>query len=510
MVEPLMTQLIFRLQRTLRRRNAEANRSGTIMTVLLYVYAVIGMASMFLFSLGQWTGLAGITAVGTVAFLAASLVLAAGDDAIRPSSLASLPLTARQVVPGFALSALVSSRGILVIICSLATAIFGAIILPVVWAIPWILAMVLAALTTIMLSRILLALGGGGGRLKQDRANVYGSFLMIALILGFNMLNTMSPDVIRLDLLGSVLAWTPLAAAPGAVVSAAAGNWIAALAQLCIAAVTLVGGSWLWTRQIAGQMDAPLDQSGTREATAKTKGTILLPGLPEQPWAYVYSRAMRYIRRDSRLLASLVTMPVFVVFFLYQGFRGDTFLLTMGIVVASLSASMMAVNDFGYDGPSTWTHITTGVDARTLVIARHAASMTPLSLLQLVLVIGAISLGEWKIAVLSIGLLISGSAISLFLSTFNPYPTSPPGTNPWNDKSGYSAAAFLGVFGILLIGWIPSLPGGLILYLVNPALGAILAIGLPVALWIGSAALSVKRVRTNLPEIFDKVRRTVK
>ncbi|WJY63689.1 hypothetical protein CATRI_08085 [Corynebacterium atrinae] len=505
-----MTQLIFRLQRTLRRRNSEANRSGAIMTVLLYVYAVIGLASILLFSQGEWAGLAGISAIGTVAFLAASLVLAAGDDAVRPSLLASLPLTAKQVVPGFALSALVSSRGILVIICSLATAIFGAIILPGAWAVPWILSMVVAALTTIVLSRILLAVGSGGGRIKQDRANIYGSLIMIVLILGFNMLNSMNPDTIRLDLLGSVLAWTPLAAAPGAVVSAAAGNWIAALAQLCIAIVTLVGGGWLWTRQIASQMVAPLDQSGTGEATAKSKGTILLPGFPEQPWAYVYSRAMRYVRRDSRLLSSLVTMPVVIIFFLYQGLRGDTFFLTLGIAVASLSAAMMAVNDFGFDGPATWTHIITGVDARTLVIARHAASMTPLSSIQLALVVGALFLGEWKIAVLSIGLLFSGAAIALFLSTFNPYPTSLPGTNPWNDKSGYSSAAFLAVFAILLIGWIPSLPGGLILYFVNPVLGAILAIGLPVALWIGSAALSVKRVRTNLPEIFDKVRRTVK
>ncbi|WIM72281.1 hypothetical protein QP028_13905 [Corynebacterium suedekumii] len=129
----------------------------------------------------------------------------------------------------------------------------------------------MAAATTLLLAELAMTVGGGGGRAKKESANLIGSVMVIVFIFGFSFLSGTGFDLIPLDTVGAVLAWTPFAAAPGAVISAVGGAWGSAVIQTLIAVATVIVGFWCWGRLIDRQLDAPLDALGGQ--TAETRST---------------------------------------------------------------------------------------------------------------------------------------------------------------------------------------------------------------------------------------------
>src|SRR5699024_5956285 len=90
------------------------------------------------------------------------------------------------------------------------------------------------------------------------------------------------------------------------------------------------------------------------------------------------------------------------------------------------------------------------------------------------------------------------------LTTYNPYPVAPPGTSPWADKSGYSGAAFVAVFGLMFLGWIPVAPGAVIFFMGQHIIGMMIAVLIPAALYAGAIALVNKTVANRMPRVYEK------
>ena len=112
-----------------------------------------------------------------------------------------------------------------------------------------------------------------------------------------------------------------------------------------------------------------------------------------------------------------------------------------------------------------------------------------------------------------LGLAMSGGAVGVMLSSYNPFPVAKPGTNPWQDKSSFSAGALISSFASLLIGWIPSAPGVALVLIGHStgmiwltAVGMIVAIALPATLYFFAIKAAAKRVTVHYPEIFERVR----
>ena len=326
---------------------------------------------------------------------------------------------------------------------------------------------------------------------------------------------------IPLDRIGRILGWTPFGAAPAVVASLLDGAYPAALGQLGVLAATLYLGFRGWLSTVARRLEAPLDAL-RRDAADEGKkkepsATVLLRGLPYTPASVIYSRAVRYLRRDPRMLGNLVTYPVIALVLLVQGVLSDDSTMLLGMVVLALISGSPATNDFGYDGPAVWLHVASGVPARTVLLARHLASLTPMLVLLVLYDAAVILLADNRavallIAVASVGVVLSGAALALVLSTRNPFPTSRPGTSPWSDKAGFSGAAFVAAFASLLFGWVPSVPGAALTVFGYAAgnlplilAGLALSLLIPAGLYWLTLRLSVRRVETRMPEIYARV-----
>ncbi|MDO5670937.1 MAG: hypothetical protein Q4G50_13180 [Corynebacterium sp.] len=508
-----MTGLLIRLHRTLWARSMKANQAAWIMAILVMLYALIGIAS---FTFTVWMldpaerdwGWAGVFAIGTLGYIAVMVVIPSGEGQLKAADFASLPVSAREILPAMAAAALLSTRGVTAVVATVLTTALA------VWMSGpvWLLVAPLTLVVTLLLGEVVRTFSAGAGRVSSERMNVLSGVLVIAMIFGFNVLINYGTENIPLNRIGGWLAWSPVGAAGGVVAALADAAFLTALAHLLIVVLTVAAGVWWWQTVVARKLIAPLDEV-TREDTGERTEGVLLRGLPETPAAMVYSRGVRYFRRDPRMLGAIAAFPLVAIILLVQGYSSDL-TLYMGIVFLALASGAVAANDYGYDGPAGWTHLVTPVPARSLVLGRHLAQLTPMLILLLIFDIAALILADdtaraMLVVGLSLGMFITVAALALLLSAFNPFPTAQPGTSPWADKSGFSGAAFVATFGSLLTGWIPVVPGAIVAFLGWPVPGVLLAIALPALLYWFALRAAVRRVETSLPEIYAKVHRWV-
>lgn len=509
-----MTGLLLRLHRTLWVRSMRGNSAAWIMAVLIGLYALLGLLSL---GLTVWMlpaearhwGVAGVVALGTLGYIAVTVIIPSGEAQLRAADFATLPVTARDLLPAMAWSTLLSTRGVTAVVATLLTGVFA------VWVSSpwWILVMPVALVVTLLLGEVLRFVSAGTGRVSSERLNVLSGVLVIVMIFGFNVLISYGLDTIPLDRIGRILGWTPVGAAPALVASLLDAAWLPALARSGIVVATLALGSWWWRSVIARRMVAPLDGATREEVSGRREG-ILLPGLPFTPGAVVYSRGLRYFFRDPRMTGAVASFPIIAIVLVVQGVLVEDAMLHLAMMLFALLSGSLAGNDFGYDGPAGWSHIVTGVPARTLLLARHLSQLTPMLVLVLLVNLAGIVLAEDTgraalVAVLALGLTIAAAAIALLLTAFNPFATARPGTSPWADRSGFSGAAFVGAFASLLLGWIPVAPGAVLVLLGRVAPGLLLAVALPALFYWIALRAATGHVDRHLPEIYGRVSRWV-
>lgn len=521
-----MTKTLLALHRKLRKRNFKANRAALLMAILVFFYGIMGEISIGITLAieiyeGRPMALVGAITIGIIAYAIISIMLPSGERQLLPEAFAVFPITTREIMPALLLSIFFQSRGILALLCTIATGIIAAFTFQnTAWIIALIPAMVLSLATTIMIGEALaVLLSISTDRKSKDRAIYIGTVFGFIGLFGYSAFFTISDDgTLPLAPIGEKLVWTPIGAPAGVAVFAAQGNILGVIGTLVISVLTIAACFALVWRATNSKLQAPLDSNSVSEqAAGQDARGLLLPGLKYSAQSMIFSRAMRYFSRDSRVKINAIIAPLFIVYIAYQGLTNNQIYLYLGAGFLLMYICNLSSNNFGYDGPANWLHIASGVPAKTLLMGRHYAGVFPTSVLffayLIFLAVVADSAKTWQVIVCMLGGYLVVMAFALLLSTYLPFPTARPGTNPWQDRSGFSSAAFMNSFAVLLLGWIPLSPGVLFIVWGNNTnnsflvgIGLIVVLVLPLVLYFIARKKAIAKLEQEYVEIFAKVR----
>ncbi|ACP33147.1 hypothetical protein [Corynebacterium aurimucosum] len=528
-----MTSTLFRLHRTLWWRSVASNPSTLIMGLMMLIYGALGLLSLAFMVYSDITtpghGYQALTvgvAGGMLIYVLLALFMPAGEKQLSPTTLGALPLTSREVLPGLFLSGLLTTRAIMSVVFSLVYAVIGSVFLILTgpgWAaVPFVVGMVLSCATTIIFGECLGQVASVIADSQKSRTQIAAMVVMGLLVFGMLQAQRVLESLPPLHTVGAVSAWTPFGAGVGWTLALADGHFLTALAQLLIAVASLGLLGWVWSRQITGLMRNPgAGGDVASEVTGKGVSKLELGAWSySSPAAMEYTRALRYLTRDKRQTGMLYMMPLFGVLTLYQLWRGDDFTAYFMLCFSAIVLSSLLANDYGFDGPSNWVHMVAPVAPRTILHARHLAHVTiPYIGFVLLAVVALVFSENFTLGLLStavaIGVFISTAAVGLGLTVLNPYPLSAPGQNRWNDKSGYSAGAFLTAFVGMLLVWGPALPGIVVSALAYERGGwllytaLIVSVLVPSLVYAGVWRFAGNKAQERTPEIYAKVNRYV-
>ncbi|MDF5819880.1 hypothetical protein P4N68_02130 [Corynebacterium felinum] len=532
-----LTKTLLRLHLVLWRRSLSSNKASLWMNIFILVYSMIGLLSFsalmyFEMTDGRLSALTGAIAAGTLVYLMAAIMIPSGEGQLQPESFAVLPLSEKDIMPSLMIMQFLQTRGFVALICTTVTTVVALLALsqqqlltPIIVLIT-IIAMVMSLAVVIVIAEtVAIILAQGSVALaKKDKRAYLAAGVMILGWFAYMMLMSQNPVDGALSAYGNFLRWTPIASAGGMVTTAAQGHWGYFLVMFAITALTIACGAYAWVKSTNKRLIAPLGDGGAGTGSKKNTqvektpfNTLLLPRLSPSLFNYIYSRALRYHLRDSRLIINIAFAPVMALYFLYMGFIGNSSYPYVGVAVLALVSTMGSTNIFGYDGPANWTHLVAGVPARTLLAGRYLASVTLEFCMFIIYTLIVIALKPTMLTFMVVGLAIGGLmsiiAIAMTLAVRNPFPVAKPGTNPWQDRSGFSAAAFISAFAGFLLVWIPLAPGlALAIFgYINESIPITLAgIALSWAIGAGVLILAIRRntayLEQHYVEIFNKVR----
>jgi ABC-2 type transport system permease protein len=489
-----LTRLLLRLRWTLWRRSFRKNVGKVVGTVIGGLYGLGGMVGLFA-ALGATAVLAGdptfptvIRGVGTVVVLAWFLLPLLGmglDDTLDPRRFATFPRTAKELQPGLLAASTVSLPSLFTV---LGTAI--ATIWEVVWlvghgaGVGWSLAAVVllipanlaGLLLCLLLPRAVMAHSStrSTSRSRRELGGVFGIVLILAVAYGFSLFSQsfgeqldsdsgMSIDLSMLLLALRIGAWTPFGALFSVPMDLAQGHVLAAIARMLIGGGT-IAVVWLWWRR---SVDRALRSALVGDASSgQAKVTSLVPRFVRPtPFGAVMGRSLRYWKRDSRYLSSLVVLPVMLVFFVLMGTISSEqrFTALFGVVLVAATSGITLANEVGFDGPSGWVNITAGLPGRDNLRGRVAAmALFAVPATIVIAVVVPLIFGYVQLIPLlvlgTLGLMAGGWGASAVIGTLMPYPTAPPGTNPMKDKSANNVNAMIAMALSMAATFVPQVP----------------------------------------------------
>ena len=413
--------------------------------LVLIVVALVGLSFAPLELIRTVTVLAGSAA--TIGWILIPLLTTGLDQTVDPARLATFPIPRDQLLLAIAVSGVLGVPGIVTSVAALATVVAW-------WQYPLamlaaVLGAALGVLTCVIGSRMLGALAtrvGTGRRAREARwVLVFIPLILLGpILLGIGQLVAQLQDV--LPTIARVLGYTPIGAAwalPGAV---AAGDWGTAGLCLLIALATLVVFSLAWRWALTRALELP-PVSGP--AARSHRGLGLFGVFPGTAWGAVAARALTYWMRDPRYSQSLISVPLVPALIFFYAGATDALgvLLWVGPIIAVL-LSMSIYTDVSYDNTAYALHLqkgVRGVDDRLGRVVALAVFAVPVSLAITVGSVAVVGQWDWLVGLLAvtIGVLLSGFAVSSILSGWMTFPVPAPGENPFKSRPG-------GGFGLLL------------------------------------------------------------
>ena len=513
---------VLRLQLTLWWRTVRTNPAVLVLAAFLVLYAAGGTIMMCFYiwmdaAEGSLDSLAGAVALGTVAFILLCLAVPSGENQLNPKALAALPLDSSRLVLPLSVGSLLQTRGFIIVVCTTASTICAVVPLSrrgdTVSAVWVIVAMVCAAITTLLLGQ---AVTSVAGRDRSDRAQKLAGVLTTALVFSSILASSAAEDIYgRVAELGSVLAYTPLAATIGAVSLATVGaRATAAVIALVTAILAVVVTAW----NISQELRQPLAGNISGASARLRSASVLLRGLPATPLAAVYSATLKTTLRDNRTITSFIFTPAFIIYavWMYHSQAGDAFyLMAMAGFLTAMTIGSLNSNMFGFDGGASWQILCSGIHPGTWLKGRFLGAATiPAVLLGVYTVIYLVVVGftSHHLALLCgfIGFGLASTGIAVELSVRAAYPMAPPGTNPWKDRSNGGQAAWISALVVLIGGWVPMIPGFAALWIWHQtALSGILFLVIPAALATWAWRDATGHFAATADRVFAKVRQFI-
>jgi ABC-2 type transport system permease protein len=427
-------------------------------------------------------------------------VLTSGvDQTVDTARLAPFPVPINTLLLALAVSGVLGVPGIVTLVASLGTV--------VTWsrdplsAVAALVCAVLAVVTAVVGSRMLAALAsrvGAGRRAREAKTLlVFIPLLLLGpiIVIVSNLLRDVA-DV--LPTIAQIVGWTPFGAAWAVPADVASGDFAKAGLELLVALGTLVLFVALWRWGLGRALERP-----ARAATAKAsrRGSGLFGVFPGTPTGAVAARALTYWIRDPRYAQSLVTIPIVPALLFFWGGFGDNLaiLVWVGPVVAVL-LSMSIYTDVSYDNTAFALHLQTGVSGTADRLGRVIALATFAVPTSLLLVVGSVAVsGTWSLLPsllgITIGILLSGFAVSSIVSGWFTFAVPAPGDSPFKARPGGGFSLMLSTFatwGILGVLALPEIALALFGFATGQALFGWLAVVVGAGLGAGLLVLGVR------------------
>lgn len=536
--EKSLTRHLVRLHLTMWRRSFKKDWVLIFNAAFMAFFGILGTIGLGAFSYAMLTQehearLLPLTmSTGALIYLLIVFVWPSPENHLTPQKFATLPVTERQLFAGLTCAAFLQSRAVLSIICSLIMAGFGVAAIQASAASPagllsvlWVIACLAQGIVAVLLGEALGSLSSAmANRMWSERLGYAFSFLFLIAIMGLNFTANGVQNLDKLLELGTIFSWTPFGAAAGAAASAIAGNAGASIAQGLIAAATILGCLWLWRTALRFELAHPI-RSSSDQATKHTGG-VMLRWASAGPRAAVYSRTLRYWRRDVRYSYQAIVFILIGAMFLAVGALQGTGVQWYAPFIVAQGVLMINGNDFGLDGPSNWVNMVSGMRPKDLIAGRLLASLTVIGPIFIVIVIGLGAIEAFSplwagISVLAVCSLVQSVGLSPAFAVRFPFPSAAPGTSPMKNRSGTSSNAFiLSIVGLLGL-FLPLIPGVVLLIIDLHDAGSwadatrLTPIGIVVQMLISGTIgflgyrWAVKNISQRWPKVFAKVRNWV-
>ncbi|GEK78919.1 hypothetical protein [Agrococcus baldri] len=462
---------------------------------------------------------------------AVGAVLTSTDATLAPERFALLPVPARRLLPGVLLATALGVGGIATACALLLTLIgWSVAIAPLVAA---MLVLPLQLLTCVLAGRAVAAVLARtlAGRRARDVVLVIGTVLLICAGLiaqGAIAALTALPDAgTAIGVLAEVLAWTPVGAAWGVPHAIASGSPLVALGQLAIALATAALLAWVWGRDFARRLTAPIVGGGGGRVRS---GGWIDRMLPDSPVGAIAARGLRYRMRDPRHLVNVIGVVLLPLILVATNLLVGGDALQAGAddggaggmpallpALAGLVLMSVAQLDTAYDGSALSAHVLAGVSGTTDRAGRAlgiAVLYTPLLLL---VCVGTIAvMGRWDLLPASLGATLGTAALVVGLgsaiSVWMPGQTPAPEQSPFGRGSSGGAQALLGALLMVVAVWTVGLPvlGTAFAAMWLPWLGWVslgLALGIgALSVWLG-IRIGGRALERRWPEVLEQVSR---
>lgn len=450
--------------------------------------------------------------VGSVLYLVFSAVFPSEERMLDPRMFSSLPLTHRDILPGMVTAMFINSRAAISLVNTIIMSVLGYLAFAKVASAGagalWVLACVLQLVITLLAGEALAAaLSSIASKFSELWGNVAGfffTFAFLALYLLPQFLGDNTDPQATVNFSSTILGWTPFGAAAGAATDLASvgggdsagsvggsGTTIGIVkGAICIVAILAL----VYALRIAVRHDLKNPLPPQHVSRAAKGDSLLMPRIPGSPVGALYSREIRYWRRDNRFMMSISFVVIFCAIYLIMGMaKEDTrWMVWFAMFFVALGPQQVAGNSLGMDGPSNWVHIAAGIRGKQIVASRSFSTLTIMLPIWLVICVAAGVLtkfsASWLLnSFLTLGCIVVASAMANFSTTHFPAQTTAPGTNAMKQRNGGSSA-FISTFVMMLVLYLSILPGALLAMIpLGGADGVPTAAitGIPLLSWLG-------------------------
>ncbi|WP_186768339.1 transporter [Streptomyces qinzhouensis] len=438
-------------------RQSTARKTVFVISLVLAVlFAALQLLGFVMMRGSENVVIAGVLYAGVLAlgWAVMPLFFPSGDETLDPTRLVMLPLRPGPLVTALTAASLVGT-GPLFTFCVLLGA---GIALAHTWAAAAValIAVPLALLGCIALARSVAAANIRllTSRKGRDLALLSGLVIAVglqAVNLGFQELSRSEEGLSVLAPAADIVRWVPVASAIASVDATGDGAYGTAAAQLALSAAALGGLLWWWRRILTRLMTAP---DGSTIAAASEPEVGRGAGgaarfLPEGRTGAVMQRALRYLWRDPKTKAGLVSaLAIGAIIPLVNVVQGNG-----SVYFAAFATSMLGLqmyNQFGQDTSAFWMVLQTMSTARDAYEELRARALAlllialPYTVLVTVGIAFAVGDPDGLLPALGLSLTVLGAMLGTGAYGSARYPYSIPQDSAYkNVAPGQSSLAWM-------------------------------------------------------------------
>ncbi|MEY2474453.1 MAG: type transport system permease protein [Actinomycetota bacterium] len=514
-------------------------RGSVIALVITLIGAVFGGGALALSLLSMRTILPSTAcdiAAVVFALLAAGwafgpVLALASDSTIDIDRLALFPLTARQLMPGLLLSAVIGVGGVFSIIVLLGAFLGMSATGPS--AVVALVAVVLELVLCLSLSRwVSTSLSVAASKRRwRDVALFAGPVLALAINLGVQaanravFVNDRANHQLRthsrpLAIARHVVRWLPTGWSTVAVHAARTGNYALAFLGLFATATFALGLTALWWRAIQRATTTTVSPGAPHRGGRSALIPRFVGWLPHNALGAIAAKELRYTWREPRRRAALLgllfagVLPLLVFRSLAASNPRTCFIA----VWPALNIGMNA-NAFGFDGDRLWVDVAAGVSVADELRARTLARVIGAVPVVLVLVAALAALARSAAGVVpALGAVAAavgmGFAFAAILSVRTPFPMADAarGNAFGGAGTGQNASAGFAALGAVVVSGLVVAPLILVstkLPLTSPlqTVLAAIGVGIGVVAWRIGLAVATSRDRADGAELLARLTR---